>query len=196
MHHFASYFLKGIQTMAISLSLGLLILRLGVGLTIAAHGAQKLFGWFEGSGLTKLTQGFEKQGFKPVWLWTWLVILGEFGGGISLALGFLTPLGAAGVFGAMLMAIFKSHWKNGFWNSKRGLEFPLALLTMAAAIGVIGPGSYSLDALLGLALPWTLLFLVLSVAAALVDVVGLLISRPAAVAPTEAKPTEVKSSAS
>ena len=186
--------------MAISLSLGLLILRLGVGLTIAAHGAQKLFGWFEGSGLTKLTQGFEKQGFKPVWLWTWLVILGEFGGGISLALGFLTPLGAAGVFGAMLMAIFKSHWKNGFWNSKRGLEFPLALLTMAVGIGVIGPGSYSLDALFGLALPWTLLFFVLAVAAALVDVVGLIISRPAAVAPTEvkpteARPTEVKSSA-
>src|SRR6266704_3568380 len=141
MHHFASYLLKGIQTMAISLSLGLLILRLGVGLTIAAHGAQKLFGWFEGSGLTKLTQGFEK---------------------------------------------------HGFWNSKRGLEFPLALLTMGVGIGIIGPGSYSLDALFGLALPETLLFLVLAVAAVLVDVVGLIISRPAAVAPTEVKPTETR----
>jgi len=187
--------------MAISLSLGLLILRLGVGLTIAAHGAQKLFGWFEGSGLTRLKQGFEKQGFKPVWLWVWLVILGEVGGGVSIVLGFLTPLGAAGVFGAMLMAIFKSHWKNGFWNSKRGLEFPLALLTMAVAIGLTGPGSYSLDALFGLALPETLLLIVLAVAAVLVDVVGLIISRPAAIAPTEvkpteSKPTEVKSSAS
>ena len=182
--------------MTISLSLGLLILRLGLGLTIAAHGAQKLFGWFEGSGLTRLTQGFEKQGFKPAWLWVGLVVLGEFGGGISLALGFLTPLGAAGVFGAMLMAIFKSHWKNGFWNSKRGLEFPLALLTMGVGLGLMGPGSYSLDALFGLALPEILLFLVLAVAAVLVDVIGLLISRPAAVASTEAKPAEVKSSAS
>ena len=182
--------------MTISLSLGLLILRLGVGLTIAAHGAQKLFGWFEGSGLTRLRQGFEKQGFKPAWLWVGLVVLGEFGGGISLALGFLTPLGAAGIFGAMLMAIFKTHWKNGFWNSKRGLEFPLALLTMGVAIGLIGPGNYSLDALFGLALPEVLLFLVLAAAAVLVDVVGLLISRPAAVAPAEVKPTEAKSSAS
>src|SRR5260221_3260164 len=124
MHHFASYLLKGIQTMAISLSLGLLILRLGVGLTIAAHGAQKLFGWFEGSGLTKLTQGFEKQGFKPAWLWVWLVVLGEFGGGISLALGFFTPLGAAGGFGAMLMAVFKSQCEKGFWKTKRGLDVP------------------------------------------------------------------------
>ncbi len=158
------------------------------GLTLAAHGAQKLFGWFDGSGFTKMTQGFEKQGFKPAWLWTCLVILGEFGGGLSLAFGFLTPLGAAGIFGAMLMAIVKSHWKNGFWNSKRGYEFPLSLLTIAVAIGLIGPGAYSLDALFGIALPETLLFCVLAVAALLVDVTGLLISRPAAVAPTEARP--------
>jgi putative oxidoreductase len=173
--------------MAISLSLGLLILRLGVGLTIAAHGAQKLFGWFGGAGFSKTAQGFEKQGFKPAWLWTSLVILGEVGGGLSVAFGFLTPLGAAGILGAMAMAIFKSHWKNGFWNKDRGLEFPLALLTMAVAIGLIGPGSYSLDALFGISLPETLLFCVLAVAALLVDVIGLLISRPAAVAPTRAK---------
>ena len=173
--------------MAISLSLGLLILRLGVGLTIAAHGAQKLFGWFGGAGSIKTAQGFEKQGFKPAWLWTSLLILGEVGGGLSVALGFLTPLGAAGIFGAMAMAIFKSHWKNGFWNRDRGLEFPLALLTMALAIGLTGPGSYSLDTLFGFAIPNTLLFFVLVVAASLVDVIGLLISRPAAVAPTGAK---------
>ncbi len=135
-----------------------------------------------------MTQGFEKQGFKPAWLWTCLVILGEFGGGLSLAFGFLTPLGAAGIFGVMLMAIVKSHWKNGFWNSKRGYEFPLSLLTIAVAIGLIGPGAYSLDALFGIALPETLLFCVLAGAALLVDVIGLLTSRPAAVAPTEARP--------
>src|SRR6266849_9642196 len=84
--------------MTISLSLGLLILRLVVGLTIAAHGAQKLFGWFGGPGFTKTAQGMQKQGFNPTWFWTSLVILGEFGGGLSVAFGFLTPLGAAGIF--------------------------------------------------------------------------------------------------
>jgi len=171
--------------MTISLSLGLLILRLVVGLTIAAHGAQKLFGWFGGPGFTKMAQGLQKQGFKPGWLWNVFVILGELGGGLSLALGFLTPLGAAGIFGAMFMAIFKSHWKNGFWNSKRGLEFPLALLAGGVTIGLTGPGSYSLDALFGITLPSPLLFFVLAAAALLVDAIGLLISRPAAIAPTE-----------
>jgi len=173
--------------MTISLSLGLLILRLVAGLTLAAHGAQKLFGWFGGPGFTRMAQGFETQRFKPVWLWACLVILGELGGGLSLALGFLTPLGAAGGFGTMFMAIFKSHWKNGFWNSKRGLEFPLSLLAAAVAIGLTGPGNYSLDALFGIALPDTLLFCILAVAALLVDVIGLIISRPAAAAPTEVK---------
>jgi putative oxidoreductase len=179
---------KGVRCMAISLSLGLLILRLVAGLTIAAHGAQKLFGWSGGPGPTRLMQGFEKQGFKPAWLWSSLVILGEFGGGVSLALGFLTPVGAAGVFGAMFMAIFKSHWKNGFWNSKRGLEFPLSLLGAGVAIGLTGPGSYSLDALFGIVFPSPLLFGVLAVAALLVDIIGLIISRPAAVAPTTGTP--------
>lgn len=170
--------------MTVTMSAGLLILRLVAGLTLTAHGTQKLFGWFAGPGLTKLTQGFEKQGFKPAWLWVGLVILGEVGGGVSVALGFLTPLGAAGIFGAMFMAIFKSHWKNGFWNRDRGIEFPLSLLAASVAIGLIGPGSYSLDALFGIALPEALLFGVLAVAALLVDIIGIFISRPAAVAPS------------
>jgi putative oxidoreductase len=175
--------------MAVSLALGLLILRLVAGLTIAAHGTQKLFGWFEGPGFNKMAKGFQNQGFKPALFWVFLVILGEFGGGLSVVFGFLTPLGAAGMFGAMFMAIFKSHWKNGFWNSKRGLEFPLSLLTISVAIGIIGPGIYSLDALFGIALPETLLFCILAVAALLVDIIGLIISRPGAVVPAEVKPS-------
>jgi len=87
----------------------------------------------------------------------------------------------------MFMAIVKSHWKNGFWNSKRGLEFPLSLLSIAVAIGLIGPGSYSLDAFFGIALPETLLFCVLAVAALLIDIIGLIISRPAVTSPTGVK---------
>ena len=151
--------------MAVTISVGLLILRLVAGLTLAAHGMQK-------------------QGFKPTWLWTSLTILGEVGGGLSLAFGFLTPLGAAGAMGAMFMAIVKVHWKHGFWNRDHGLEFPLQLLASSLAIGLMGPGNYSMDALLGIALPEVLLFGVLAVAALLVDIIGLLISRPAAVAPS------------
>ncbi len=175
--------------MITSLSVGLLILRLVAGLTLAAHGAQKLFGWFGGGGISGTLQMQGRLGLKPAPLWAGMVILGEFGGGLSVAFGFLTPLGAAAMFAAMFMAIAKSHWKNGFWNGKRGLEFPLQLLTIGVAIGIIGPGNYSLDALFGIALPEVLLFVILALACLLVDVVGLLISRPAAVAPSEAKPT-------
>ncbi len=171
--------------MAISLSAGLLILRLVVGLTLAIHGTQKLFGWFGGSGLTRLMQGFEKQGFKPVWLWVSLAILGEVGGGVSFALGFLTPLGAAGIFGSMFMAMFKSHWKNGFLASKGGYEYTLVLIAVSIAIGLGGPGNYSLDAIFGIILPEALLFGVLAFAALLVDIIGLIISRPVAVTPPE-----------
>ena len=173
--------------MAITLSAGLLLLRLVTGLTMAVHGTQKLFGWYNGPGFTKLRQGFEKQGFKPSWMWVSLVILGEVGGGLSLALGFLTPLGAAGIFGTMFMATFKSHWKNGFIVSKGGYEYTLLLMTVSITLGIIGPGSYSLDALFGFALPEALLFGVLAVASLLVDVIGLRISRPAVVAQVEAK---------
>src|SRR5207249_3485277 len=128
--------------------------------------------------------GFEQQGFKPAWLWVSLVILGEVGGGLSVALGFLTPLGAAGIFGAMFMATFKSHWKNGFIVSRGGYEYTLVLMTVSIALGLIGPGNYSLDTLFGIVLPEALLFGVLAVAALLVDVIGLLISRKASVAPS------------
>lgn len=169
--------------MTITMSVGLLILRLVVGLTLAVHGTQKLFGWFAGPGLARLKVGFEKQGYKPVWLWISFVILGEVGGGLSVTFGLLTPLGAAGIFGAMFMAMFKSHWKNGFIVSKGGYEYTLVLMAVSIAIGLGGPGNYSLDALFGITIPEALLFGVLAVAALLVDVIGLRISRPAAAAP-------------
>ncbi len=170
--------------MTITMSVGLLLLRVVVGLTLAFHGTQKLFGWFNGPGLSKVSQGFTKQGYKPVWLWVSLAIVGEVGGGISLALGFLTPLGAAGIFGAMFMAMFKSHWKNGFFLSKGGYEYTLVLMVASITLGLIGPGNYALDSLFGIVLPEALLFGVLAVAALLVDIIGLLVSRPHAVANT------------
>src|SRR2546421_5755808 len=171
--------------MTVTMSIALLLLRLGVGLTLAGHGVQKLFGWFGGPGLIRLKQGFEKQGFRPVWLWVTLAIVGEVGGGLSVALGFLTPLGAAGILGAMAMATFKTHWKNGFWLNKGGYEYSLVLLIVSIAIGLIGPGRFALDTLFGITLPQALLFGVLAVAALLVVAIGILSSRKAQVAAHE-----------
>lgn len=162
------------------ISWALLIIRVVAGLTLAAHGAQKLFGWFGGSGYAKLEKGFEAQGFKPAWLWSPLVIVGELGGGLSLAFGFLTPLGAAGATGVMVMAILRTHWKNGFFNGKGGIEFPLQLLAQSVAVGLAGPGAYALDALLKIHLPQPQLFIILALLAVVVDIIGLLLVRSAA----------------
>jgi putative oxidoreductase len=171
--------------MTITMNTALLILRLVVGLTLAGHGAQKI-GWFGCPGVARVRQGFERQGLKPTWLWIGLAVVGELIGGIFVALGFLTPLGAAGIFGAMFMAMFKTHWKNGFWLQKGGYEYTLALLAVSVTIGLIGPGNYSLDALFRIALPEALLFSVLAVAALLVDLVGIFISsRSISTAPSE-----------
>jgi len=84
----------------------------------------------------------------------------------------------------MVMAILKVHWTKGFFAGNGGFEFPLQLLAMSVAIGLAGPGAYALDALVAvrfkLALPEAPLFGVLALAALVVDVIGLLISRSAA----------------
>ena len=173
-----------------TLDVALLLLRLVVGFTLVVHGTQKAFGWFGGAGIARVQQGFERQGFKPAWLWVGLVILGEVGGGLSLALGLLTPLGAAGIFGAMFMATVKSHWKNGFFIGKGGYEYTLVLVTVSIALGLIGSGRYSLDTLFGIRLPEAQLFLALAAAALVVDAIGIWISRAvtlAAAAPGEAR---------
>ena len=160
-----------------TVALALLIMRVVAGVILAAHGAQKLFGRFGGPGFAGTEKGFAARGYRPAWLWVTLAIVGELGGGLSLMLGFLTPVGAAGAVGAMVMAI-STHWKHGFFGARGGYEYPLALLTMSLAIGVAGAGSYSLDSLLKLQLPATV-FVLLVLAALMVDAVGILMNRAA-----------------
>ena len=174
--------------MTITLSVGLLILRLVLGGTLAAHGLQKVIPWQGSQGFVGLKQGLGKQGFKPAWFWAALAVVGELGGGLSVAAGLLTPLGAAGIVGAMGMAVFKTHWKHGFWASKHGYEYALALLAVAVTIGLTGPGTYSFDALFGLTALSAPLFGVLALAALLVDAIGMLMTRPATVTPSESAP--------
>lgn len=132
--------------------LGLLVLRLVVGLTFAAHGAQKAFGWFEGIGWAGWQGIMVRLGFRPTVLFAALSMGAELVGGVSLAAGFLTPLAAMILVGQLIVIIAKSHWANGFWNRANGYEFPLSLLGGTVAIGLIGPGAISLDALDGFAL--------------------------------------------
>lgn len=158
----------------------LLILRVGLGLRVAAHGSQKLLGWFGGSGFTRTSGLLSSKGFRPGWFWALLGAFGEFGGGLLLALGLLSPLAAAAIFAAMLMAVLKFHWSKGFWGSKGGYEYPLVLGFLSVVLALSGPGAYSLDALLGFSLAMPLVWIILALAA-LVVIIGVVTSRqPAA----------------
>lgn len=127
---------------------GLLTLRLGVGLTLFAHGAQKLFGWFGGRGLEGTARSFEATGFRPGRASALAAGLGETGGGLLLAAGLATPAGAAAA-GATMTVAASTHVPNGFFNAQRGLEFPMTLAIAAASLGLAGPGALSLDRLVG-----------------------------------------------
>src|SRR6266850_7868142 len=132
------------------MEIGLLLLRLAVGLTLAAHGAQKLFGWFGGGGLDAAGQAFEMLGFQPGRRHALMAGLVEAGGGLFLALGFLTPIAAALVFSVMLVATMSVHFKHGFFNTSGGYEYDLVLGVAGLTLAFTGPGSLSLDVMLGL----------------------------------------------
>ena len=132
---------------------GLLILRLVVGVALAAHGAQKLFGWWGGPGVRGLGQHLTQMRFRPAPLWVAGAIGTEIGGGLLLALGLLSPLGSVGAGAAMIMAIVAFHWGKGFFGQRGGLEMPLLYLVTASVLGITGAGSYSLDSLFGITLP-------------------------------------------
>jgi putative oxidoreductase len=130
--------------------LGLVIVRLVVGLTFAAHGAQKAFGWWNGPGMPAWQGVMERLGFRPTGLFAAVSMVAELGGGLLLAAGLLTPVAVAALVGQSVVIILKSHLPRGFWNRDNGVEFPLSLAAGILAIGLIGPGGASLDAALGL----------------------------------------------
>ena len=149
---------------------GLLIIRVVVGLSLFAHGAQKLFGAFGGPGIAGTGGFFESLGLRPGKLFATLAGLAETGGGLGLALGLLTPFSAAGILATMLVAIVKVHIEKGFFVQNGGYEYPLVLAAVAAGLAFAGPGSISLDALAGLpfaGVKWGLIALGLGVLGAL-----------------------------
>lgn len=125
---------------------GLLLLRVVTGLVMAAHGAQKLFGWFGGGGLEGTGQFFEMSGYPSGTTMAALAGLSEVLGGLGLVLGLLTPLAGAAVVGTMINAV-AVKWGGGFF-APAGVEYELLLVAAAAAVTVAGPGRYAVDRLL------------------------------------------------
>jgi putative oxidoreductase len=131
---------------ATPVDLGLLVLRVGVGLTFSLHGFQKLLGWFGGSGLRATSAWFASLGFGTGRTAAIAAGMGEMAGGLGLALGLLTPLSAAAVAGTMTTAALVNNAEHGFWSVAKGWELNGYLIVVAAAVAIAGPGSLSLDA--------------------------------------------------
>ncbi|MGW7575045.1 DoxX family protein [Streptomyces sp. NPDC054765] len=124
--------------------LGLLLLRLTVGLIMAGHGAQKLFGLFGGHGLAATGKGFAALGYHPGQFFACLAGVSEFLGGLGLAAGLLTPLAAAALIGVMINAMATSA-SQGLWAMTGGIEYPLTIAVVALTVAATGPGRFALD---------------------------------------------------
>jgi putative oxidoreductase len=128
----------------------LLIARLAIGLGFAAHGAQKLFGWFGGYGLNATGEFMVKLGWQQGRFFGTAASLAETTAGTLIAIGFLWPIGPALMIVMMLTAALTVHIKNGFFNAKNGYELPLVYAMSALVLTFTGPGDYALDRIIGL----------------------------------------------
>ena len=128
--------------------IGLLLLRVGVGVVMLAHGWNHVF---RGGKIAGTGRWFESLGMKPGWLHAWTASLTELGAGVLLLLGLLTPLAGGAVVGVMLVALITNHLKNGFFIFRpgEGYEYVLTLLLCGLALAFLGGGQVSVDHALG-----------------------------------------------
>ena len=130
-------------------SIAVLVMRLVVGVLLAGHGAQKLFGWFGGRGVEGTAEWLEGLDLQPARPWAVAAGASEFAGGTLTATGFLNPLGPVAGMAAMAMAYAKVHRDRPIWSTAGGGELPLTNAAVLAAVALAGPGRLSLDGLLG-----------------------------------------------
>jgi putative oxidoreductase len=121
---------------------GLLLLRLVLGLTLAAHGLNKFFG---GGRIPGTARWFESIGMKPGKFHATVAASTETAAGLGLAAGLLTPIPAAGFVSLMLVAAWTVHRANGFFIVKEGWEYNLVLAVSAVVVATVGAGKLSLD---------------------------------------------------
>jgi putative oxidoreductase len=170
------------------MAFGLLIIRCALGLLLFGHGTQKLFGWFGGHGLAGTGGFFESVGHRPGRTMAGLAGLSEATGGMLLALGLVTPLGAAMVIGVMVVAAVSVHAPHGLWHTDGAYELPLLNGLIACGLAFTGAGAWSFDAAIGWSPAgwgWGLGATVLGLAAATAQ-----LARRAATTPAEAYPAE------
>lgn len=136
------------KTLMSEAGIAALVLRVPVGLILAAHGAQKLFGWFDGNGLAGTAGWMSSIGIEPGYLMALLAGGAEFFGGLALVLGLLTRPAALATAFTMLVAIFSVHISNGLFASNDGYEYALVLFVVSVALMIQGGGHLSLDNLL------------------------------------------------
>ena len=134
-----------------TVSFGLLVLRVVVGLIMAAHGAQKLLGWFGGYGLRGTGEFFVQLGFQPGPAFAAAASISEIISGLLVTLGFLGPIGPALMISVMIVAAMTVHWEHGLFAANNGIELPLLYGAAAFALALTGFGQDSLDSLLGIA---------------------------------------------
>ncbi|HZR23760.1 MAG TPA: DoxX family protein [Vicinamibacterales bacterium] len=134
---------------------GLLLLRVVAGGVMAAHGAQKLFGWFGGYGIAGTGGYFESLGFRPGRAFAAAAGASEVVGGLLILFGLLGPVGPAIVLATMIVAAVSVHWQNGLFAQNGGIELALLYAVAVATLALTGPGAYSLDAAFGIASVWT-----------------------------------------
>ena len=155
-----------------TLSLGLLLARVVIGLLMAAHGAQKLFGWFGGSGLKRTGEFMVQLGFERGRAFATAASVGEIASGLLIALGFLGPVGPALMVSIMIVAAVTVHWEHGLFAQKNGIELPLIYGTAGVGLAMTSFGRYSLDAWLGIAGHWPVTFTWLALALGIVGGIG------------------------
>jgi putative oxidoreductase len=165
---------------------GVVLLRLVIGPLMAAHGAQKLFGWFGGYGLAGTGGFFEGLGFRPGRFFAAAASIAEITSGLLVTVGLLGPVGPALMMSVMIVAAMSVHWPQVFAQNN-GIEVPLLYGASAVALALTGFGAYSLDSALGLTALWTptLAWGVLAIGA-IGGVVNAGLRRPAAQAPAHA----------
>ncbi len=125
----------------------LFVLRVGLGVTMALHGWNKVR-----NGIAGTAGWFQSIGMRPGRLNALMAAYTEMGAGALFAVGLFTSLAAAAMVGLMLVAYWVAHRNNGFFifNKDQGWEYVLIIALAALVVGGIGAGEWSIDKVIGL----------------------------------------------